>query len=77
MTRPPRPKNPTRSPRKAVHALSGAAGSPPTRRSAKPALDPRIIPDTQYDGLYWVRLPSGGLFGPVNLTRAKEALLER
>jgi hypothetical protein len=77
MTRPPRPKNPTRSPRKAVDALSGAVGPTPTRRPAKPALDFRIVPDTEYDGLYRLRLPSGELSGLVNLTRAKEALLEK
>ena len=38
-------------------------------------LDPRIVPDPQWPGMYRVRRPDGSLTDMVNLTRAKDALL--
>jgi hypothetical protein len=37
-------------------------------------LDPRIIPDPKWPGMYRLRLPDGSLGAIVNLTRAKDAL---
>src|SRR5215469_7486049 len=39
-------------------------------------LDPRIIPDEHWPGMYRIRRPDGTLTDMVNLTRAKEALVE-
>src|SRR5262249_21146197 len=38
-------------------------------------LDPRIVPDPKWPGMYRVRRPDGSLTDMVNLTRAKDALL--
>jgi len=46
------------------------------RQSHKPPkLDPRIVPDPKWPGMYRVRRPDGSLTDMVNLTRAKDALL--
>src|SRR5262249_26244406 len=42
--------------------------------SKKPVLDPRIVPDDRWPGMYRLRLPDGTLSDMVNLTRAKDAL---
>jgi hypothetical protein len=42
------------------------------RKSLK--LDPRIVPDPKWPGMYRIRLPGGGLSDMVNLTRATDAL---
>lgn len=38
-------------------------------------LDPRIVPDAKWPGMYRIRCPDGSLTDMVNLTRAKDALL--
>ena len=48
---------------------------PPASKAA-PKLDPRIVPDAQWAGMYRIRRPDGTLTDMVNLTRAKEALVE-
>jgi hypothetical protein len=40
----------------------------------KPVLDPRIVPDDRWPGMYRLRLPDGTLSDMVNLTRARDAL---
>ena len=47
-----------------------------TLRRKPPKLDPRIVPDAQWAGMYRIRRPNGTLTDMVNLTRAKEALVE-
>ena len=47
-----------------------------TLRRKPPKLDPRIVPDAQWAGMYRIRRPDGTLTDMVNLTRAKEALVE-
>jgi hypothetical protein len=42
----------------------------------KPVLDPRIVPDPKWPGMYRVRRPDGSLSNMMNLTRAKDALVE-
>src|SRR5262245_56757715 len=42
----------------------------------QPKLDPRIIADPKWPGMYRIRIPGGGLSDMVNLTRAKDALAE-
>jgi hypothetical protein len=37
-------------------------------------LDPRIVPDAAWPGMYRLRLPDGSLSDIVNLKRAKDAL---
>jgi hypothetical protein len=37
-------------------------------------LDPRIVPDATYAGMYRIRKPDGTLSDMVNLTRARDAL---
>jgi hypothetical protein len=37
-------------------------------------LDPRIVPDPVWPGMYRIRLPDGSLTDIANLTRAKDAL---
>ena len=46
-----------------------------TLRRKAPKLDPRIVPDPKWPGMYRVRRPNGSLSDMVNLTRAKDALL--
>jgi hypothetical protein len=46
-----------------------------TLRRKPPKLDPRIVPDPKWPGMYRVRRPDGSLSDMVNLTRAKDALL--
>jgi len=45
-----------------------------TLRRKPPRLDPRIIPDAKYPGMYRIRRPDGSLSDMVNLTRARDAL---
>jgi hypothetical protein len=40
----------------------------------KPQLDPRIVPDEHWPGMYRLRLRDGGLSDMVNLARAKDTL---
>ena len=47
-----------------------------TLRRKPPKLDPRIVPDAQWAGMYRIRRPNGTLTDMVNLTRANEALVE-
>jgi hypothetical protein len=63
------------------HARNNTATSMPCegknqgRASPKnPVLDPRIVPDAKWPGMYRIKLPSGQLSDMVNLTRAKDAL---
>jgi hypothetical protein len=46
-----------------------------TLRRESPKLDPRIVPDQKWPGMYRIRLRGGTLSDMVNLTRAKEALV--
>ena len=45
-----------------------------TLRRKPPRLDPRIVPDAKYPGMYRIRRPDGSLSDMVNLTRACDAL---
>ena len=45
-----------------------------TLRRKPPKLDPRIVPDPKWPGMYRLRLPDGSLSDLVNLPRAKDAL---
>jgi hypothetical protein len=47
-----------------------------TLRRKPPKLDPRIVPDPKWSGMYLVRRPDGSLSNMMNLTRAKDALVE-
>jgi hypothetical protein len=38
-------------------------------------LDPRIVPDPKWPGMYRIKRPDGSLSDMTNLTRAKDALL--
>jgi hypothetical protein len=40
-------------------------------------LDPRIVPDGWWPGMFRLRLPDGSLSDILNLTRAKDALATR
>jgi len=40
----------------------------------KPVLDPRIVPDEHWPGMYRIRRPDGSLSDMLNLTRARDAL---
>ena len=46
----------------------------PQQTRAPKQLDPRIVPDAKWPGMYRIRLPDGSLSVMVNLTRAKDAL---
>jgi endogenous inhibitor of DNA gyrase (YacG/DUF329 family) len=46
----------------------------PRASKAPSKLDPRIVPDAKWPGMYRVRRPDGTLSDLVNLTRAKDAL---
>ena len=53
---------------------------PQQTRASKPSsrkLDPRIVPNAKWPGMYRVRLPDGSLTDMLNLARAKDALLSR
>jgi hypothetical protein len=45
-------------------------------RAPPEKLDPRIVPDDRWPGMYRVRRPDDSLSDMVNLTRAKDALAE-
>jgi hypothetical protein len=47
-----------------------------TLRRRPPKLDPRIVPDPKWPGMYRIRRPDGSLTDLGNLTRAKDALAE-
>jgi hypothetical protein len=50
----------------------------PITRASKPdsrTLDPRIVPDERWPGMYRLRRPDGSLTDMVNLTRAMDALV--
>src|SRR5215470_3873855 len=47
-----------------------------TLRRNPAKLDPRIVPDPKWPGMYRLRLQGGKLSDIVNLTRAKDALAE-
>jgi hypothetical protein len=42
------------------------------RKAAK--LDPRIVPDSKWPGMYRIRRPDGSLSDMANLTRCRDAL---
>src|SRR5262245_53003625 len=42
----------------------------------QPKLDPRILADPRWPGMYRIRMPGGGLSDMANLTRATDALAE-
>src|SRR5215831_7774662 len=56
-----------------VDAKPSTDGSPV---GIKVKLDPRIVPDPKWPGMYRVRLPDGSLSDMVNLTQAKHALVD-
>jgi hypothetical protein len=45
-----------------------------TGRGSPKKLDPRIIPDERWPGMFRLLLPDGSLTDMLNLTRAKDAL---
>jgi hypothetical protein len=47
-----------------------------TLRHKSLKVDPRIVADPKWPGMYRIRIPGGGLSDMVNLTRAKDALAE-
>jgi hypothetical protein len=47
-----------------------------TLRRKPPNLDPRIVPDPKWPGMYRIRRPDGLLTDMTSLTRAKDALAE-
>jgi hypothetical protein len=47
-----------------------------TLRRKPPKLDPRIVPDPKWPGMYRIRRRDGSLTDLVNLTRTKDALAE-
>jgi hypothetical protein len=47
-----------------------------TLRRKPPELDPRIVPDAKYPGMYRIRRPDGSLSDMVNLARARDALAQ-
>jgi hypothetical protein len=63
-----------------VTAPVGTSGAPKpqsvTLRRKPPKLDPRIVADPKWPGMYRVRRPDGSLCDMVNLMRAKDALAE-
>ena len=80
---------PARAPAAVIGALLSVTGTPHAcsrnatqyvtltpqgRRASK--LDPRIVPDAKWPGMYRLRLPDGRLSDMVHLTRAKDALLQ-
>jgi hypothetical protein len=50
------------------------AGTPKKPILGPRSLQPGIVPDERYPGMYRLRLPDGSLSDVVNLTRAKDAL---
>jgi hypothetical protein len=49
----------------------------PRASKAPSKLDPRIVPDAKWPGMYRIRLPGGSLTDMTNLTRARDALRGR
>jgi hypothetical protein len=45
-----------------------------TLRCKPPKLDPRIVPDEHWPGMFRIRRPDGSLSDIINLTRARDAL---
>jgi hypothetical protein len=45
-----------------------------TLRRKPPKLDPRIVPDEHWPGMYRLRRPDGALTDMMNLTRAKDMI---
>ena len=45
-----------------------------TLRRKPPKLDPRIVPDSKWPGMYRIRRPDGSLSDMANLTRCRDAL---
>jgi hypothetical protein len=61
----------------AVLSLSGGQNPQSvTLRRKPPKLDPRIVPDPKWPGMYRLRLPDGTLSDMLNLTWARDALTE-
>ena len=48
--------------------------APILRASKAPSLDPRIVPDAKWPGMYRIRLRDGSLSDMTNLTRARDGL---
>jgi hypothetical protein len=57
-------------------ACGGQKPQSVTLRRKRPRLDPRIVPDEHWPGMYRIKRPDGSLSDIVNLTRAKDALAE-
>ena len=58
-------------------SIGMSAGQKPesvTLRRKPTKLDPRIVPDLKWPGMYRIRRPDGSLSDMVNLTRARDAL---
>jgi len=45
-----------------------------TLRRKSPKLDPRIVPDPKWPGMYRIKRPDGSLSDMANLTRVRDAL---
>jgi hypothetical protein len=45
-----------------------------TLRRKAPKLDPRVVPDEHWPGMFRIRRPDGSLSDMVNLTRVRDAL---
>jgi hypothetical protein len=56
-----------------IHKSSSGARETLTRPS-RSKLDPRIVSDARWSGMFRLRLPGGSLTDMVNLTRARDAL---
>lgn len=73
-----------------LHSFLSVTGHTPSSRPSKPShvtltspvrrelkrLDRRIVPDEKWPNMFRIRLPDGALSVMVNLTRAKDALLD-
>jgi hypothetical protein len=55
-------------------APKNASRQPTGPAKPQPKLDPRLVPDPNWPGLYRIRKPDGSLTDMVNLTRARDAL---
>jgi hypothetical protein len=65
----------------AVFSVTARVGMPEgqnrqsvTLNRKPPKLDPRIVPDPKWPGMYRIKRPDGSLSDMVNLTRARDAL---
>jgi len=60
-----------------IRTIEGQKPSVTLRQALKPPnINPRIVADPKWPGMYWIKRRDGSTSDIVNLTRAKDALAE-